>query len=164
MKSFTLLTVFAAAAAFSTSAFAEASVTVSGVHNCCKSCVKGIEAAVAKVAGASAVTDGTTVTITAKNEADAKKAVASLVEGGYYGEGATAPAVTDAKVKSATVGGVHLCCGKCVTAVEKAVKGVSGVTTHSAAKGVKTFTVEGDFSTKELAAALNKAGFNGSIQ
>ncbi len=49
-------------------------------------------------------------------------------------------------------------------AVEKAVKGVAGVSTHTAAKGVKTFTVEGDFSTKELAAALNKAGFNGSIQ
>ncbi|MEZ5429668.1 MAG: hypothetical protein R3F31_00495 [Verrucomicrobiales bacterium] len=32
MKSFTLLTVIAAAATFSTSAFAEASVTVSGVH------------------------------------------------------------------------------------------------------------------------------------
>lgn len=153
----------AAFAAFTLQASADSTLTISGVHNCCKSCAKGIEGAITK-AGATAAIDGTTVTITAKSEADAKKAADELVAAGYFGEGATAPEVSDAKVKSATVSGVHLCCGKCVTAVDKAVKAVSGASTHNAEKGAKTFTVEGDFSTKELAAALNQAGLSGTIQ
>lgn len=60
--------------------------------------------------------------------------------------------------------GPRLCCGKCVTAVEKAVKSIAGVTSHTAEKNVETFTVEGDFSTKELAEALNKAGFERNDQ
>ncbi|MBP6784710.1 MAG: cation transporter [Verrucomicrobiales bacterium] len=163
MKSTTILILGAALAAFTSSVRADATITLSGVHNCCKSCTKGIEGAITK-AGATAVVDDTTVTITAKSEGEAKKAAEALVAAGYFGEGATAPAITDAKVKTATVGGVHLCCGKCVTAVEKAIKTVPGATTHTATKGAEKFTVEGDFSTKELAAALNKAGFSGSIQ
>lgn len=163
MKLPSLMLVGAALAAFTFQASADATLTISGVHNCCKSCTKGIEEAIAK-AGATAAVDGTTVKITAKSDAEAKKAAAELVAAGYYGEGATAPAVSDAKVKSATVSGVHLCCGKCVSAVDKAVKTVSGVSSHSAKKGSASFSVEGDFSTKELAAALNKAGLSGTIQ
>ncbi|MEI6712644.1 MAG: cation transporter [Verrucomicrobiota bacterium] len=139
-------------------------LTLEGVHNCCKKCEKGISDAVSKVDGATATADKGTVTITAKDADSAKKAVASLVEGGYFGKGAEAPAVTDATVKTASVAGVHLCCGKCVTAVENAVKSVKGVTSHNAEKGASSFNVEGEFSTKELAAALNKAGFNGSLK
>lgn len=163
MKSFTSLLVGAALAAFTLSAQAESTVTISGVHNCCKGCAKDIDAAVTK-AGATAEIDDSTVKITAKTEADAKKAADALVAAGYFGEGATAPQVKDAKVKSATVSGVHLCCGKCVKAVEKAVKTVAGATTHSAEKEADSFTVEGDFSTAELAAALNKQGLSGSIK
>ena len=163
MKALTVLILGAALAAFTSSVHADATVTITGVHNCCKGCAKGIEGAITK-AGATAVIDDTTVTITAKSEEEAKKAAGALVAAGYFGEGATAPAITDAKVKTATVGGVHLCCGKCVTAVEKAVKTVTGATSHNATKGADNFTVEGDFSTKELATALNKAGFSGSIQ
>ena len=143
---------------------AESTLTLTNVHNCCKSCEKGITAAVTKVSGASAAVDKTSVVITAADEATAKKAAASLVEGGYFGTGAEAPAITDAKVKSATVSGVHLCCGKCVTAAEKAVKSVSGVASHNAEKGAKSFTVEGDFSTAALQKALLGAGFSGSIK
>jgi len=145
-------------------ALADSTVVLTGVHNCCKKCDTGITEAVAKVAGATAQTEKTKVTITAKDEATARQAVASLVSNGYFGQGATAPTVVDAKVKSATVSGVHLCCGKCVTAVENAVTSVSGVTSLDATKGAKTFKVEGDFSTKELAAALNKAGLSGDIK
>jgi periplasmic mercuric ion binding protein len=163
MKSFNILMIGAALTALTSIASAESTITLSGVHNCCKGCARGIEDAITKT-GATAVVDDTTVTITAKTEAEAQKAAESLVAAGYYGEGATAPSVSDAKVKSAKVSGVHLCCGKCVTAVEKAIKTVAGANTHTAEKGAASFTVEGDFSTKELAGALNKAGFSGKIQ
>jgi copper chaperone CopZ len=161
MKLTTLLTTVAALS-LSLAAHAE-TVTLTGVHNCCKKCDDGIIKAI-KSAGAEAKTDKSTVTITASDAAGAKKAVDALLAAGYTGKGAEAPAVTDAKVKSATVSGVHLCCGKCVTAAEKAVLSVAGVTKHDATKGAASFKVEGDFSTKELATALNKAGLNGSIQ
>lgn len=161
----TLLPLFAGAAfaAFASTASAESTLTITGVHNCCKGCAKGIEDAVTK-ADATAVIDGTTVTITAKSEAAAKKAAERLVAAGYFGEGAPAPEVADSNVKSAKVSGAHLCCGKCVKAVDEAVKSVSGVTSHNAEKGAKTFTVEGDFSTGALASALQKAGFSGEIR
>ena len=162
MKSLSLMLVGAAFAAFTLQASAESTLTVSGVHNCCKGCAKGIEEAITK-AGATAAIDGTTVTITAKSDDAAQKAAEKLVAAGYFGEGAPAPKVSDSKVKSAKVGGVHLCCGKCVKAVEEAVMSVSGVTSHNAEKGAKTFTVEGDFSTAALAAALQKAGLSGDI-
>ena len=146
------------------SLFAESTLTVEGVHNCCKKCADGITSAVAKVEGASATAEKGTVKITAKDDATAQKAAASLVSNGYFGKGAQAPEVQGQSVKSATVEGVHLCCGKCVTAVEKAVTSVKGVTSHNAEKGAKSFKVEGDFNTKELAEALNKSGFNGSIK
>lgn len=153
----------ASLAAFGSAARGEVSLTLTGVHNCCRGCANGIEGAITK-AGATAKIDGDTVVISAADEAGAKKAAASLLAAGYFGEGIAAPAVKDSRVKTVTVGGVHLCCGKCVTAAEKAVKSVAGVSSHNAAKGAKSFTVEGDFSTKELAAALNKAGFSGSLE
>ena len=164
MKLTTLVTTTVAALALSLSVHAESTLTVTGVHNCCKKCDNGILDAVKKVDGASAVTDKSTVTITAKDDATAKKAVESLLAAGYAGKNAEPAAITDAKVKTATVSGVHLCCGKCVTAAEKAVLSVSGVSKHTATKGAETFTVEGDFSTQQLASALNKAGLNGTIK
>ena len=146
------------------SARAESTATLTGVHNCCKSCDKGIVGAVAKVSGATATTDKSTVTITAANEADVKKATASLVAAGYFGAGAEAPAVTDAKVTGATVSGVHLCCGKCVDAFNKAATATAGVKGTDATKGAASVKVEGSFSTKEFATNLNKAGFSGTIK
>src|ERR1700712_5599332 len=44
---------------------AEATATLTDVHNCCKSCDNGIKKAVSSVPGATATTDKGTVTITA---------------------------------------------------------------------------------------------------
>jgi copper chaperone CopZ len=147
-------------------ALAESSVTVTGVHNCCKGCDNGILKAVNSVEGASATTKKDEVTIKGKDDATVKAAISALLAAGYAGKGAEAP-VTEAqaaKVKSASVSGVHLCCGKCVKAADAAVKSVAGVTSHNAEKGSKSFTVEGDFSPKDLIAALNKAGLNGAVK
>jgi len=56
---------------------------------------------------------------------------------------------------------VHLCCGKCVKALNAALGTVPGVTGNTAAKGVKTFEVTGDFNDKEVFVALQKAGLTG---
>ena len=61
------------------SACADSSLVLSGVHNCCKKCDTGISEAVAKVAGASAQVEKNKVTITAKDDATTKQAMASLV-------------------------------------------------------------------------------------
>ena len=165
MKTPLLLTLLSFASAVSL--FAESNLVLTGVHNCCKKCDTGIAEAVAKVEGASAKTDKAEkgkVTITAKDEATAKLAAQSLVKNGYFGEGAVAPTVADQKVKSATVNGLHLCCGKCVTAAEEAVLSVAGVTGHNATKGAASFKVDGDFSTQQLSNALHKAGLHGEIK
>jgi hypothetical protein len=145
-----------------TASAAEAKLT--NVHVCCNSCKKGIDAAVTG-AGAKAKIDKTTVTVTADDEAGVKKAVDALLAAGYYGNGATATAAapSDAKAKSVSVEGVHLCCGKCVTAFNKAVT-AAGVTRTDAAKNAKTVTVEGDVSPKEVLDALHKAGFNAAVK
>lgn len=162
----------AAVVAFATNTrAADSTITLTGVHNCCKSCANGIEKAVTSVKGATASCDGKTVTITAKNSTDAKKAAAALLAAGYYGDGAPASpgsanptaAPGAAKAKSVTVEGPHLCCGKCVTAFNDAVKS-AGASGSNAAKGSKSVTVEGEVSPQEIHAALNKAGFNGKVK
>jgi len=59
--------------------------------------------------------------------------------------------------------GVHLCCGKCVKAVDKAVKSVPGVKEQTATKGAKSFEVTGDFNDQEVFTALQKEGLSGKI-
>lgn len=155
----TLLSVIAFAAA----ARAESSVTLTGVHNCCKSCANGISKAVTSVEGATCTADKGSITINAKSEADVKKAVAALLDAGYFGEGAKPGTASAAKAKSVTVTGVHLCCGKCVDAFNKAAT-AGGASKTDAVKGAKSVTVEGDLSPQQLLTALNKGGFNGKVK
>jgi periplasmic mercuric ion binding protein len=151
---------------------AESTAKISGVHLCCKSCVTGVNKAVGKVDGATAEVnaDDETVTVKAADDATAQKAVDALVAAGYFGKSdnsaikvADNTGATDAKVASMVVNDVHLCCGKCVTTVAKAVEKVPGVASHTAVKGVKTFEVKGDFSPKAVFAAIQAAGLTGKV-
>ena len=155
-------------AALASAAHADATLTLSGVHNCCGGCKNGITRAVESVKGATAVVDGETVTINAKNTPTARKAMEALMEAGYAGtgEGIEAPKEASSKrmLKGATVSGAHLCCGKCVKAVEAAVKTVPGVTGSKIESKASEFTVEGEFSEGALIAALNQAGFHGKVK
>ena len=162
---FTLVT-----AALATSVWAGQTVTLNNVHLCCNSCVKGVEKVAAKVEGATFACDkdAGTVTISAADAKTTQKGVDALVAAGYFGKSSDAAikvnahsGAKDGKVQSLTVNGVHLCCDKCVTAVEKAVTGVTGVTGHTAEKNAKSFEVKGDFNAKEVFAALEKAGLSG---
>ena len=62
------------------------------------------------------------------------------------------------------VQGVHLCCGKCVKAVNEALGTVAGVKGNTAAKGVDSFEVTGEFNDQEVFDALQKAGLTGKAQ
>lgn len=171
MKLITLLSVLALTA----SVHAETTITMTGLHNCCGSCAKGIIKAGTSV-GKDVTVDlpekSTTATITTKKKGDAMKAVEAIIAAGYFGkiegeESASKPASAAAKPESkltkATVSGVHLCCKKCETAAAKAVGTVSGITKHDIVSKATSFTVEGEFTKSELTAALNAAGFAGDI-
>ena len=161
----------AAGLAVSTTAWAaNTTVKLSGVHLCCNSCVKGVEKAVSKVKGVTAVIDkdGQVVVLTAPEKATVEHGIDALVEAGYFGtsdDPSLKPkSVTggkEGKVQGLTVEGVHLCCGKCVKAVNDALGKVKGVKGTNAEKNAKSFQVEGEFQAKDVFAALQKAGLTG---
>jgi copper chaperone CopZ len=151
---------------------ADSTAKITDVHLCCKGCVDGAEKAVSKVPGVKAEVDqdAGTVTLSGSSAAQVQKAADALVAAGYFGKAADKAVKISAdtgakgeKVSSATVEGVHLCCGKCVKAVDKAVASVSGAKAHTATKGAKSFEVTGDFNDKELMAALQKQGLTGKV-
>ncbi len=147
-----------------------ADVTLTDVHLCCGSCVKGAEKAVAEVAGltAKADQDASTVILTAADTATLQKGVDALTTAGFFGKSSDPSIKVNAetgaknqKVKTLTISGLHLCCGKCVKAANQILSSVPGVTGNTAAKGVKTFEVTGDFNDKEVFDALQKGGLTG---
>jgi len=148
---------------------AETTVTLEGVHNCCKSCTNGIVKAGTSVKDVTVTAEGKTVTVVAKTKMGAKKAVEAIMEAGYYGtpsetaETASAPK-TEKKLTDVTVTGAHLCCQKCVNAMTDAVKAVPGVKEYDIQNKAKSFTVKGDFTEADLIASMNKAGFHGTVK
>src|SRR5689334_22797264 len=171
MKKHFVLAVLPLVLAWSVQA-ADVSVKLTDVHLCCQGCVKGVEKAVGSVAGVKAESDMDegTVSLVGPDTATVQKAVNALTDAGYFGKSSD-PAVKvsadtgakDQKDKSLQVDGVHLCCGKCVKSVNTALGSVAGVTGNTAAKGVKSFTVSGDFNEQEVFAALQKAGLTGKV-
>ena len=149
---------------------ADTSVKLSNVHLCCGGCVKGVDKALSNVTGVKVQSDkdAGTVAITAPDAATAQKAVDAIVAAGYFGTSSD-PAIKVAaksgakkgKVQSLKVTGVHLCCNKCVSSVTEALSKVPGVKGNTAAKGVESFEVTGDFNAKDAFAELNRAGFSG---
>lgn len=161
--------ILATTLAFSARA-ADVTVKISEVHICCPSCVKGIQKAVAEVPGVTAAVDedAGTVTLTAGDTATVQKAADALVAAGFYGTSSDASVKINAdtgakggKVQLLKVKGVHLCCGKCVKALNQVLSSVPGVKANTATKGAASFEVTGDFNDKDLFDALQKAGFTG---
>jgi copper chaperone CopZ len=150
---------------------ADARAKITDIHLCCKSCVTGVEKAVGEVSGAKAEVDqdAGTVTLSGPDAATVQKAADALIAAGYFGKceaGAKLDSSTGAKgakVQSLKIEGVHLCCGKCVKAVDRAVKSVAGVKEQNATKGAKSFEVTGDFSDQEVFTALQKEGLTGKV-
>ncbi len=168
-------------AAFTTAVFAAdapapapagSTCTLSNVHICCGSCVNGVNTTLAKVAGVKGTAsqaDGTIV-LTAADKPTLQKAVDALVAAGFYGTSSDASikVVDDTgakagKVQTLDITGVHLCCAKCVTAVNGILSKVDGVKGNTAAQKATTFTVTGDFDAAAVFAALNKGGLAGKV-
>ena len=157
-------------AALALTARADSTVKLSNVHLCCKGCVNGVDKAVKTVTGVTAAcdADAETVTLTAPDTATAQKAVDALVAAGYFAK-TEDPAIKivdnsgakDGKAETLTVSDVHLCCGKCVKAVNTALSEVKGITSNTAEKNAKTFEIKGDFNPKDVFTSLQKAGFSG---
>jgi copper chaperone CopZ len=147
-----------------------ATVTITDVHICCGGCVKGVAKAEADVPGITAVADedAGTVVLTGPDVATLQKGADALVAAGYFGKSSD-PAITidadtgakNQKVQSITIEHLHLCCGKCVSAVNEALSGVPGVTGNTAKKGADSFEVTGHFNDQDVFAALQKAGLTG---
>jgi copper chaperone CopZ len=151
---------------------ADCTAKISGVHLCCKGCVTGVENAVGKVSDAKADVDQDegTVTLSGPDVPTVQKAADALVAAGYFGKSSQESIKLDSEtgasgkmVKSLKMEGLHLCCGKCVKAVDKAVASVSGAKAHTAIKGAKSFEVTGDFNDKDMMSALQKEGLTAKI-
>lgn len=167
-----LITLATAFALVLTASAADVTVKLTEVHICCKSCVNAANKIVTSVNGAKADVseDDDTVTITAPDKATIQKATDALTAAGFFGVSSDPDvkvnAVTGAKnvkVKSVTISDMHLCCDKCVKAVNNVVKSVPGATAQTAVKNAKTFEVTGDFNDKDLMDAFQKAGLTGTI-
>ena len=149
----------------------EAHAKFTDVHLCCKGCVNGVEKAVGAVDGAKAAVDADngTVTLSGADAATVQKAADAMVKAGYFGKTEDAIKLNaecgaaDKKVQSLRIEGVHLCCGKCVKAVDRAIKAVPGAKEHTAVKGAKSFEVTGDFNEKDMMIALQKEGLSGKV-
>jgi periplasmic mercuric ion binding protein len=154
-------------------ALAETKVEVKGVHLCCGACVKGVSTALKGMEGVTPACDrdGGTVTLTARDEAIARKALDALADAGYHGETdskglAIKPTsgLPTGKVKSLSLMGTHNCCKSCCNAIKTAVKTVPGVTGDTAQPKMGSFEVTGDFDAAALVKALNDAGFHFQVK
>jgi copper chaperone CopZ len=144
-------------------------VTLSDVHICCGNCIKGVATATASLTDVKAVAsqDGTIV-ITTTDKASAQKAVDALTGAGFFGKSSDASIKVNSdtgaksgKVATLAISNLHLCCGKCVTAVKDVLTTVPGVSGSDVKTNAKTFTVSGDFDPVAVFAALQKAGLTG---
>lgn len=159
--------------AASSVARAETKVEVKGTHLCCPACVTAVGTILKKIDGVTGKCDSAagTVSITAKDDATAQKALDALAAGGFHG-------TTDSKtltikddsgvkketVKSLTLTDVHNCCGSCNRAIKAALTKVKGVTGDTAKARATSFDVTGEFDAEEVIKALNAAGYHAKVK
>jgi periplasmic mercuric ion binding protein len=167
-----LLTGAVAVLILGAAALAETKVELKGTHLCCNACVKGVNTALKGMDGVAFACDrdNGTVTITAKDEAAAQKALDALAKAGYHGDTGSKDLTIKAednapsgKVKALSLA-THNCCGACTAAIKSAVKDVPGVTGTTAQAKKSAFAVNGDFSAADVVKALNDAGFHVQVK
>ena len=148
-------------------------VVVKGVHLCCPACAAKVGATLKKIDGVTPKCDreAKTVTITAKDEDTAKKALAALADAGFHGDtGNKELAIKDdsgaekGKVEKITLTGIHNCCGSCCKGIKTVLKTVDGVKGDTAKPKVDTFEVTGEFDAVAVIKALNDAGYHVKVK
>jgi len=141
-------------------------LTLADAHLCCGGCREAVIAAAAGIEGVTVTTEGKNVMIASSDGAKALQAVKAINGAGYFGAPsmeafADKTTYATAKIKSLTLSGIHLCCGKCVTAATEAIQSADGVTgVTGVEKNATQVSVSGDFSPAALATALHAAGFH----
>ena len=160
----------------------ETTVTISGVHLCCRGCEEGVEESLVTATEE----DGKdlegveleisrkegTVVVKAPSGQKAKTALAAISSGGFWGTSDNSALEVPYKKGGAdittdvmTVKDMHFCCGSCVKAFEKALKEVKGVEETTAKEGSSSAKITGEgFVPSEVSAALRAAGFGGTWQ
>lgn len=152
-------------------------VEITGVHICCNSCVKGVEAALKGVEGVTNVNadrKSKSIKFTAADDKAAEAGIQALATGGFHGtakhgdKGLDFPASgakADAKSADVKIEHVHMCCGACVKAVDAAVKKVAGVGKVTADQEQSSIEVTGEnVSIAAVVKALNDAGFHATVK
>lgn len=156
----------------------ETSLTLSGVHLCCAACEDGVteignDPKNPLPAGVTLTPDrkAGSILIKAPSGKDAQAALRSIVAAGFYGSSDNdALKITDLKpddftAETMTVTNIHLCCGSCVKAFNKAVESVEGVKASEAKSGAERVVITGtSFKPYEVMQALRAAGFGGSFR
>ncbi len=151
-------------------------VAVKGVHLCCGACVAGANKALKDIDGVTktaADRNGRLVTFKAKDAKAAAAGIAALAKGGFFGTASHDGKLIkfpDSGAKKGTlsdtvaIGGVHLCCGACVTGAQKALENLKNVKSIDIDRKLRTITLHGA-KIDELAvvSALNRGGFYASI-
>lgn len=169
------LTLSAAALLFATTgiARAETKVVLSDTHLCCGACVKDAGTILKGIEGVTGKCDqkARSITITAKDDATAQKAIDALAAGGFHGKLDNKDlkikedsGVKEGKVKTLTITGVHNCCGACTSAIKSTLKKVDGVKGDTVANKATTFDVTGEFDAEAVIRALNAAGFHAKVK
>lgn len=175
MKLARLFVLSAAAILFASTGFAraETKVVLSNTHICCPACVRDAGAILKGIEGVTGKCDqkAKSITITAKDDATAQKAVDALAAGGFHGKTDSKEVtvkddsgVKEGKVKTLTITGVHNCCGACASAIKSSLKKVEGVKGDTVANKATTFDVTGDFDAEAVIKALNAAGFHAKVK
>jgi copper chaperone CopZ len=173
MKMLQLLAIGALVLASAGTARADTTVELKGTHLCCGQCVTTVDGILKKIDGVTGKIDrkAGTVTITAKDNATAQKALDALAAAGFHGTTDNKDlkikddsGATKGKVKTLTLVDVHNCCGSCNKSIVEAVSKVPGVTGNTAKAKSDTFDVNGDFDAEELIKALNAAGYHAKVK
>ena len=169
MKTVQLLAALALVLASGSAFGADTKVELKGTHLCCGQCVRAVDGVLKKIDGVTGKCDqkAGTVSITAKDDATAQKALDALAAAGFHGTTDNKDlkikddsGATKGKVRSVTVEGVHNCCNSCNRDIVAALGKVAGVTGNTAKAKSDTFEVTGEFDAEELVKALNAAGYH----
>ena len=148
------------------------SVSVKGVHLCCGGCQSIAEDALKDLKGVSGISCDLNTKVISYKAVDQKTAetgIKALAAAGFFGTAAfknkklefpESGAKKGARANSISLTNVHLCCTACVTASQKSLESVKGVTLIDIDRSAKTIKLTGDaVSIPEAVRALNKAGF-----
>ena len=155
----------------------ETTVRIKGVHLCCGACVAGVNEALDELKGVTDVAadrNGKVVVFKAKDDKTAKASLEALAKAGYYGRAAIGdkdvkfpdPGVKKGtKVDKVVLSNVHLCCGACVTAAQKSLEKVNGLTRIAIDRNEKTISLGGKgVDLLKAIGALNDAGFYAKVK